>query len=47
MGTKFQEELFPIKLIYFPENKKEDILEIINENDNEFKYHLDRFKYAT
>ena len=36
-----------IKLIYFPENKKEDIFEIINENDNEFKYHLDRFKYAT
>ena len=22
-------------------------MEIINENDNEFKYHLDRFKYAT
>ena len=36
-----------IKLIYFPENKREDIFEIINENDNEFKYHLDRFKYAT
>ena len=36
-----------IKLIYFPENKKEDIFEIINENDNEFKYHLDRFKYPT
>jgi len=35
------------KLIYFPENKKEDIFQIINENDNEFKYHLDRFKYAT
>ncbi len=35
-----------IKLIYFPENKKEDIFQIINENDNEFKYHLDRFKYA-
>ena len=35
------------KLIYFPENKKEDIFEIINENDKEFKYHLDRFKYAT
>ena len=33
--------------IYFPENKKADIFEIINENDNEFKYHLDRFKYAT
>ena len=35
-----------IKIIYFPEHKKEDIFEIINENDNEFKYHLDRFKYA-
>ncbi len=36
-----------IKSIYFPENKKGDIFQIINENDNEFKYHLDRFKYAT
>ena len=36
-----------IRVIYFPENKKEDILEIIRENDNEFKYNLDRFKYAT
>ncbi len=36
-----------IKLIYFPDNKKKDIFKIINENDNEFKYHLDRFKYAT
>ena len=36
-----------IKLIYLPENKKEEIFEIINENDNEFKYHLDRFKYST
>ncbi|KGF99345.1 Glutathione S-transferase domain protein [Prochlorococcus marinus str. MIT 9311] len=36
-----------IKAIYFPDNKREDIFEIINENDNEFKYHLDRFKYAT
>ena len=36
-----------IKVKYLPENKKEDIFEIINENDNEFKYHLDRFKYAT
>jgi len=36
-----------IKLIYFPDNKKEDIFEIINENDKEFKYHLDRFKYAS
>ena len=36
-----------IKLIYFPDNKKKDIFELINENDNEFKYHLDRFKYST
>ena len=36
-----------IKLIYFPDNKKKDIFEIINENDNKFKYHLDRFKYST
>ena len=35
-----------IKVFYFPDNKKEDIFEIISENDNEFKYHLDRFKYA-
>ena len=35
-----------VKLIYFPDDKKEDIFGIINENDNEFKYHLDRFKYA-
>jgi len=36
-----------IKKIYFPDDKREDIIGIINENDNEFKYHLDRFKYAT
>ena len=36
-----------IKIIYFPDNKKENIFEIINENDNEFKYHLDRFKYSS
>jgi len=36
-----------LKVIYFPANKKEDIIEIIKENDNEFKYHLDRFKYAS
>ncbi len=36
-----------IKLIYLPDNIKENIFEIINENDNEFKFHLDRFKYAT
>jgi len=33
--------------IYFPENQKKDIFKIVNENDNEFKYHLDRFKYST
>ncbi len=36
-----------IELIYLPDNKKKDIFEIIHENDNEFKYHLDRFKYST
>ena len=36
-----------IKAIYFPDNKRKDIFEIINENDKEFKYHLDRFKYGT
>jgi len=35
-----------IELIYFPVNRKEDIFKIIDENDNEFKFHLDRFKYA-
>jgi len=35
------------EFIYFPDNKKENIFKIINENDNEFKYHLDRFKYST
>jgi len=36
-----------IKHIYLPDNKKEDIFEIIKINDNEFKFHLDRFKYST
>ena len=36
-----------IKDIYLPDNMKEEIFEIINQNDNEFKYHLDRFKYST
>jgi len=36
-----------IKNIYLPENKKEEIFRTINENDNEFKYHLDRFKYSS
>ena len=35
------------KVLYLPDNKKQDIFKIINENDNEFKYHLDRFKYAS
>ena len=29
-----------VKLIYFPNDKKEDIFKIINDNDNEFKYHF-------
>ena len=32
---------------YFPNNIKEEILNIIRENDQEFKFHLDRFKYAS
>ena len=36
-----------IKNIFFPEDKKEDIFALIKKNDNEFKYHLDRFKYST
>jgi len=32
---------------YFPDNTKEKILNIIKENDKEFKFHLDRFKYAS
>jgi len=36
-----------VKNIYFPDLKKEDIFEIIKENDQEFKYFLDRFKYST
>ena len=35
-----------IKNIYLPDNKRKDIFEIIEKNDNEFKYHLDRFKYS-
>ena len=35
------------KITYLPNNKKGDIFKIINENDNEFKFHLDRFKYST
>ena len=36
-----------IKDFYLPFFKEEEIFEIIQENDNEFKYHLDRFKYST
>jgi len=32
---------------YYPNSHKEDILNIIKENDQEFKFHLDRFKYAS
>ncbi len=35
-----------IKNFYIPSNKEEKIFEIISENDNSFKYHLDRFKYS-
>ena len=35
-----------LKNIYFPNTKEEEILEIIYENDHNFKYHLDRFKYS-
>ena len=35
-----------IKNIYLPKIKEKEIFGIIYENDNEFKYHLDRFKYA-
>ena len=32
---------------YFKKSNREIILEIIHENDHIFKYHLDRFKYAS
>ena len=35
-----------IKNLYIPKSYEEEILEIISENDNGFKYHLDRFKYS-
>ena len=35
-----------IKTLYIPDNYKEEILEIVSENDHGFKYHLDRFKYS-
>ena len=38
-------KLFGMKQ-YFPNSLKEEILNIIKENDHLFKFHLDRFKYA-
>ncbi len=35
-----------LKNLYIPNSNKLEILEIISENDNSFKYHLDRFKYS-
>ncbi len=35
-----------IKNFYIPSSKEEEIFEMISENDNGFKYHLDRFKYS-
>ena len=35
-----------IKDTYLPKNNEEEIYKIISENDNKFKYHLDRFKYS-
>ena len=32
---------------YFQNDQKKEILNIIKRNDNEFKFHLDRFKYAS
>ena len=43
----YQNQKMKIQKNLFTWEKKEDIFGIINENDNEFKYHLDRFKYAT
>tara|TARA_Y100000766_G_C18904726_1_gene605230 strand:- start:1778 stop:2437 length:660 start_codon:yes stop_codon:yes gene_type:complete len=34
------------KNIFLPENQRESIFRTIDENDNKFKYHLDRFKYS-
>ena len=31
----------------FPHNLKEEILNLIRENDKDFKFHLDRFKYSS
>ena len=35
-----------LKNFYIPISKEEEIIEIISENDDGFKYHLDRFKYS-
>ena len=35
-----------IKNFFMPNIKKEEISQIISENDYAFKYHLDRFKYS-
>ena len=32
---------------YFDQNYRNEILKTIEENDNKFKYHLDRFKYSS
>jgi len=47
VNLKSQEKIFERFKGAMRSNLKEEIIEIINENDNEFKYHLDRFKYAT
>ena len=36
-----------IKNLYIPNSYEEEILEIFSNNDNYFKYHLDRFKYSS
>lgn len=32
---------------YFQNNRRQEILNLIKENDNKFKFHLDRFKYSS
>ena len=32
---------------YFQENKRDEIINLIKENDDVFKFHLDRFKYSS
>ena len=36
-----------MKNIYLPYSKQKEIFKLINENDFQFKYHLDRFKYSS